>query len=707
MELLIKETSKEGLDFLDHYNFNENIIQKNLLANVGLYLSQEATIFKTNNRQKEIVKSKLSWDILLNKQYETLNDTEVIHELLESDIKIVGLDLAEQTYQRKLKPTKLLQSSLEEFKLTKQYEVAYSLVDKAFGDVLADGSSLFEYQKECAAYIVGRRRLINGFDMGLGKTRTTIAGLVSNPSNKKILIVTMSRNIQDWETEIENLGLKDDYIILKNKADMSSPKRIHLVSYESWSNERVQFRINPDTLEPFTGVEFVRCPNCDRSFANKHSCSCGFTLISKRRKPLYKYFNRSYKAAAIDEGHLIKNGSTTRCKSIMAIKTPTRILLSGTPAEGGAADLFWPLAWVVGDKIQFWNKLALSKFEAYENFGERSFKVVYGGSTKNSLMDSKSIISRTSSTEDLWALLDKVMFRKLKTDEDVASEIRVPKPRHQRLHLPLAGPEKLVYDDLMEKFALWYKQVQEERKQAQIRGRASQNKSLEVAQWLEKLRRAASAPWLEPNFENPDNEELSKLTFVKNQITQMVIKGQKMLIFTSQKQTCKELGVLLNTLCPGSEVAYITGDVPMHRRKLIMKRFQDPKDSLNVLVMTMKVGAESYTLTQAKTVILWDLDYNAKKIEQCYSRAVRLGQRDEVSVIWLINVDTIDANMHSMILSKQSSVDLAIDRKSLDFKEISKEFEGQDVAQGNSIDYEAFATEMLSRGNSRSQYQSA
>ena len=99
--------------------------------------------------------------------------------------------------------------------------------------------------------------------------------------------------------------------------------------------------------------------------------------------------------------------------------------------------------------------------------------------------------------------------------------------------------------------------------------------------------------------------------------------------------------------------------------------------------------------------------YNAKKIEQCYSRAVRLGQRDEVEITWLITIDTIEANIHSLVLSKQSGVDLAIDRQELDFAEVAKEFEGQNVAQSSTLDYEAFAREMLSRGTTRHDYENA
>jgi hypothetical protein len=92
------------------------------------------------------------------------------------------------------------------------------------------------------------------------------------------------------------------------------------------------------------------------------------------------------------------------------------------------------------------------------------------------------------------------------------------------------------------------------------------------------------------------------------------------------------------------------------------------------------------------------------KINQCYSRAVRLGQKDVVDIYWLLSLETIDVNLHGLVLSKSSGVSLAIDREELDFNKLAKEFEG-DGSHGaaTTFDYEKFASDMLSRGNKRSE----
>ncbi len=66
----------------------------------------------------------------------------------------------------------------------------------------------------------------------------------------------------------------------------------------------------------------------------------------------------------------------------------------------------------------------------------------------------------------------------------------------------------------------------------------------------------------------------------------------------------------------------------------------------------------------------------------------------------MVSTETVQ---YGLILSKISGVDLAVDRKELNFNEIAKEFEGDDETSSASMDFESFATEMLARGTSREQ----
>ncbi|RRJ54673.1 hypothetical protein EHV15_34310 [Paenibacillus oralis] len=66
-----------------------------------------------------------------------------------------------------------------------------------------------------------------------------------------------------------------------------------------------------------------------------------------------------------------------------------------------------------------------------------------------------------------------------------------------------------------------------------------------------------------------------------------------------------------------------------------------------------------------------------------------------------MGINTIDVNMHGVVLSKTSGVNLAVDRELLDFAALANEFEGDTKAPSSTIDMEQFAKDMLKGGTNR------
>ncbi|WP_419879486.1 DEAD/DEAH box helicase [Brevibacillus centrosporus] len=626
-------------------------------------------------------------------------------------------------------------TTIENTKKSPRYQRALKLVEGRFGHVFNDGSKLFPYQVETAALMIARQRLLTALDTGLGKTRTTLVGLAADPSNKKSLVITMSRNVNDWVRECETIGLGDDYVVVEHPMDLQSSKRIHIVSYEKWATDRIVFRKKPlmccptcQINRPAVWIQQLgyckicrakhviqdnerwseedlpkECPCCSQEWKGHYECSCGYSVIEKRKPALYKYMHNGYRACAIDEAHYIKNGFSKRAMAVRSVQTECRYALSGTPAENGSEDLYWILGWVTGFTSRYENPMTSKPFGSWGKAGEEAFREYYGGGKKRAVFDIDSVSPRVSNHEQLWNLLDTLMIRKRKQDEGVAEWIEVPPPEHHRVHLTLHDAERDLYDQILYDFANWYELELARKEAAAKRGDVYRISTIHICAWMDKLRKASSCPWSFDKYDAIRSKgTTAKLEFMKNKAKDLLRRGKKLLVFSSHKETVEQLALLLDGVIPGKRAAYIHGEVKMQYRWELMKQFQDPNNSLGILVMSTKTGAESYTLTEAKAVILFDLDFNAKKIEQCYSRAVRIGQHDVVDIYWLLGVDTIDVNMHGLVLSKASGVNLAIDREALDFAKIAQEFEGDHAAgAGTSLDYEKFAAEMLSRGTKR------
>jgi SNF2 family DNA or RNA helicase len=556
-----------------------------------------------------------------------------------------GSDRVEEVLASKRKSYQWDVTSIEEAKNTSQYERALQLVQDQFGKPFKDGSSLFSYQIETAALMIAKRRLLLALDMGLGKTRTTLVGLLADPSNRKVLIITMSRNINDWIKEIKLLGFEDQYIVLASPADMQSEKRIHVVSYERWSADRVNFEHKPLSECPSCktthhslwkahlgyckvckqkqpkfqeGVRWSeedlpkKCPKCHHDWKGHYACTeCDYSIVESRKKALHSYFHHGYQATAVDEAHYIKNGQSKRSLSVQHAKTEKRFGLTGTPAENGTEDLYWLLGWLTGFTSRYEDPIDRVPFRGFGKKGQEHFRDHYGGGKKRRVLDIDSIQARASNHEELWKVLDAIMIRKRKTDPDVQKMIEVPAPVHHRVHLELHEVERELYDQIMEDFRQWYELELAKKEAAEARGDTYRISTISICAWMDKLRKAASSPW---QFETYDVAKAkgttAKLEYVRNKARDLIRRGKKILIFSGHRETVEQLALLLDGILPGKEAGYIHGAVKMDYRFDLMNRFQNPNDPMSILIMSHRTGAESYTLTEGKAVFLFDLDFN-------------------------------------------------------------------------------------------------
>jgi hypothetical protein len=740
---------------------------------INVAYTNEGIVFQPDSHEEAMVlrecftalapyhqKDDFSWHRLVTRSEEPIEEMNPIKGLKYWNLVLEPQTAAkvQKVLHSKRKAFRRRVRTITEWMDTPEFKKARKRVVELFGKPLKDGRVLFPYQIDLAALIVCTKRILNAWEMGLGKTLSTIVGLASDPTNKLNLIITMKRNINDWVKEFELLDYKEgqDYIILNSPADMKrTDVRFHLVSYENWSGERIVYRpkVHMECPDCHSGPGLFRldmqyctvcrkkagpilndkqkvarwsekdlpthCPDCgaewkkgrtvcgaDRIFRHNglvEQRKCNYSVIERKIPSLSYYYHRGYDAVAVDEAHYIKNIDTQRARSVLRVRARTRVLLTGTPAENEVSDLYWLLGWLTGFSSCFEDPIEHKPFQGYGKVGFENFRTYYGGGSKRRVFDVDSVEARVGHHQELWRLLDTVMVRKKKTDEDVKHCIAVPEPNQIRYHLDLMPAERKLYDKLVEQFREWYEEELLKKREATQKGISYKINTIEICSWMDKLRKAASCPWIFPEYDAMSGRTTAKLKYLENRVKDYVRRGQKVLLFSGHKETIEQLKLVLDEIIPGRFAEYIHGDVPIEYRWDILRKFQDPHDPLSILIMSHRTGAESYTLTEAKAVFIVDLDFNGKKIEQCFSRAVRLGQKDVVDVHWLLGINTIDVNMHGVVLSKISGVNLAIDRQELDFTELASQFDGDSKSASHIIDYEEFAREMLKGGTKRNE----
>jgi SNF2 family DNA or RNA helicase len=108
--------------------------------------------------------------------------------------------------------------------------------------------------------------------------------------------------------------------------------------------------------------------------------------------------------------------------------------------------------------------------------------------------------------------------------------------------------------------------------------------------------------------------------------------SQKVLIFVPFKHT---IDILTDRLLKdGITTEVIRGDVPVHRRTDIFKRFQE-QPTPRVLVIQPQSAAHGVTLTAANTVVWWSPTPSLETYAQANARVHRKGQNHPSTVVQL------------------------------------------------------------------------
>jgi SNF2 family DNA or RNA helicase len=171
---------------------------------------------------------------------------------------------------------------------------------------------------------------------------------------------------------------------------------------------------------------------------------------------------------------------------------------------------------------------------------------------------------------------------------------------------------------------------------------------------------------------DPKSGESIKLHWLTESLDQMVLQGDKALIFSQYRE---HFGVRF--LCSNLE-AYrplgFTGDMTTGERKRALDAFaQDPEHPL--LVLTLKTGGLGLSLTAANYVVLFDHWWNPATGQQAGARIHRPGQTKPVWVYQLWIADTVDDRIYAILARKKDLFNQVIDSLSADGSKLLTEEE--------------------------------
>ncbi|KAH3683216.1 hypothetical protein WICPIJ_005829 [Wickerhamomyces pijperi] len=328
----------------------------------------------------------------------------------------------------------------------------------------------------------------------------------------------------------------------------------------------------------------------------------------------------------LDEGHKIKNPNSNITILAKRLKTPHRIILSGTPIQNNLLELWSLFDFVYPGRLGTL-PVFLDEFETpikvggYANATNLQVKVGY----------QKAVI--------LKDLIQSFLLRRMKVD--VARDL--PSKSEYVLMCRLTKFQKEKYLEFL---------------------RSLEFKATSYLGAITTLRKICNHPDLvDLRFKDikksktyGDASRSGKLQVLKNLLKLWKEQGHKVLLFTQTKQMLYILEkFLVNEYGPEYKFMKMSGETPIGKRQDMIHTFNNT--DFDLFLLTTKVGGLGVNLTGADRVIIFDPDWNPSTDLQARERAWRLGQKKDVVIYRLVIGGAIEEKIYHRQIFKMLLTD--------------------------------------------------
>lgn len=310
----------------------------------------------------------------------------------------------------------------------------------------------------------------------------------------------------------------------------------------------------------------------------------------------------------LDESHYCSSPSTQRTKNTAKIcnKSPYIIAISGTPINSRPVELFPVL-----------NMIRPDLFSSFFRFATR-----YCGAKRNRFGWDFRGASNLDELNDI--LYSQLMIRRTKSD--VLSQL----PSKSRIVISLPLENRKEYNKALHDFSSWLNKNH---------GKviSSEAHALVKVGYLKRL-----------------SAEL-KLNYAIEWIHDFLQSGEKLVIGAVHKKIIKRLKEEFGRYC-----TYIDGSVSSKDRQIAIDNFRNNKN-IKVIILQIRSGGVGINLPESCSMCILELDWTPSAHIQLEDRIHRIGQKRNVTIYYMIAIDTIEELIMKAIHRKQGVVSSSID----------------------------------------------
>jgi DNA excision repair protein ERCC-6 len=486
--------------------------------------------------------------------------------------------------------------------------------------------ALFDYQKTGVQWLwelyqqnVGG---IVGDEMGLGKTIQAIgfvAGLhYSKKLTKPVIVVCPATVMKQWVNEFHRWWPALRVSILHTSGSGMLDTR-----HEDRLEREMELRDYGDYDASLTGAGKQAKKILEKVKRDGHVLVTTYSGLQTYSEFLIP---TEWECAILDEGHKIRNPNTAITIHCKELRTPNRIILSGTPMQNNLTEL-WSL-------FDFVFPMRLGTLVNFRNQFE--FPIKRGGYANASNLEFETAVQCAETLKDA---VSPYLLQRFKVD--VATDL--PQKKEQVLFCKLTRQQRMAYEGFL---------ASEDMKSIST----GKRQMLYGVDWLRKI---CNHPDLtehktlskQPGYDYGAPNKSGKMQVVKELLSLWRKGGHKTLLFAQHRIMLDILQRFLDQI-PDINYRRMDGETPIKNRQDLVDEFNnDP--NLHVFLLTTKVGGLGVNLTGANRVIIYDPDWNPSTDIQARERSWRLGQKREVEIYRLMSAGTIEEKIYHRQIFKQ------------------------------------------------------
>ena len=315
----------------------------------------------------------------------------------------------------------------------------------------------------------------------------------------------------------------------------------------------------------------------------------------------------------VDEMHTSKSPTSQQGKNLLKLSANYMVGLTGTILMNSPLDAYVPLKWIGKER------------STYTNF--KFYYCNYTGQFNNILLGYRN-------TDLLKDMLESVSLRRTKDLLDL--------------------PEKTIiteYVDMNDKQKIFYDNIKEGIIEQVDKVHMSTSSLLAI---VSRLRQATACP----SILTSENIPSSKIERADDLTRQILQNGDKVVIFSTFKDTLKELYNQLKDLSP----IVCTGDMKEEEINNNIDIFQNDNNCKVMLATWQKMGT-GITLTAASYAIFLDTPWTSAGFLQTQDRIHRIGSKKPVFIYNLVCRDTIDERVLELVNDKGAMSDYIVDNE--------------------------------------------